>query len=184
MLLQRKSHIFPPPCLPPWPLEFCAQLGVVTLPPSYRILSFIKRSESSWLYWTCGNEIKQECIPMGCVPPTLYCTRGVSVQGVSLNRDPPPRQRSPWHRIPFEQRPPQDRDPPRQRLPWHRTPFGETPPQDREFRIPTFLDWQNSMIFPGFLVNFQVFFHYFFHMNKKSILSTILQISKPCFLFQ
>ena len=41
-----------------------------------------------------------------------------------------------------------------------------------------------SMIFPGFLVNFQVFFHYFFHMNKKLILSTILRISKPSFLFQ
>ena len=31
--------------------------------------------------------------------------------------------------------------------------------------VPTFLDWQNSMIFPWFfqvfLVNFQVFFHYF-----------------------
>ena len=29
------------------------------------------------------------------------------------------------------------------------------------FRFPTFPDWQNSMIFPGFLLNFQVFKNYF-----------------------
>ena len=59
-----------------------------------------------------------------------------------------------------------------------------------------------SMIFPGFLVNFQVLFSLFlkydfqvvlninicklleFHLNKKLIISIILQISKPSFLLQ
>ena len=54
------------------------------------------------------------------------------------------------------------------------------------------------MIFPGFLVNFQVFFSLFlkdgfeykyasllgFHLNKKLIISIKLQISKPSFLLQ
>ena len=62
-------------------------------------------------------------------------------------------------------------------------------------RVPTFQDWQNSMTFPGFSVNFQVFFHFFksdfqfvliyihkftsFHLNKKLTISILLQINKP-----
>ena len=43
--------------------------------------------------------VKQQCIPVGCVPPTLYCTGGISVQGshcpgaVSVQGDPPPINR-------------------------------------------------------------------------------------------
>ena len=29
--------------------------------------------------------VKQECIPVGCVPPVLYHTGGVSVQGQCLS---------------------------------------------------------------------------------------------------
>ena len=51
--------------------------------------------------------MKQECIPVGCVPPTRYHTgRGLCLRGVSItktpldryppDRDPPPGQRPPW----------------------------------------------------------------------------------------
>ena len=120
---QQKSFIFfhslaplPPPLsllpIPLTPRVLCTTGCGHYFP--YRILSFIKRPESSWLYWTCGNEIKQECIPVGCVPPTLYCTRGVS-----LDRDPPDRD-SPLDKDPLTQNPlwtDPPETPPRQRLP-------------------------------------------------------------------
>ena len=69
-------------------------------------------------------------------------------------------------------------------------------------RVPTFSDWQNSIIFPGFfLVNFQVFFPLFLKYDIQVVLNTnmqtywvsfeqkwiifiILQIREPSFLFQ
>ena len=55
------------------------------------------------------QQTKQECIPVGCVPPTLYILGGVS------DTDPP-GQRPPWTETPC------DRD-----LPWTETPVTETP---------------------------------------------------------
>ena len=68
----------------------------------------------------CENIHVQECIPVGCVPSTCYCTR----EGVSLT-DPPSRQRSPLD-CPG-QRHPLNRD-----LPWTETPPGHRPPLDRD----------------------------------------------------
>ena len=56
--------------------------------------------------------LKIERIPVGCVPPALYTTRG----GGS------PRQRPPWTDSP-RQRSHLDRDPPGQRPPWIETPL-------------------------------------------------------------
>ena len=53
---------------------------------------------------------KQECIPVGCIPPAHYCTGG---GGVSHMETPPDRD-------------PPDRDPPGQRPPWTETPWTET----------------------------------------------------------
>ena len=77
--------------------------------------------------------IKQESIPVGCVPPVLHRTEGVSIWGVSLtetplDRDPPgqrpPGQRPSMDRDPPGQKHPMDRDPPRQRTPTPRPPEG------------------------------------------------------------
>ena len=51
----------------------------------------------------CDNTVKQECIPVGCVPHILY----------HMGR--PPGQK------------PLDRDPPGQRSAWTETPWTETP---------------------------------------------------------
>ena len=64
---------------------------------------------------------KQECIPVGCVPPAHYRT-GVSLTETPLDRDPLlDRDLSwiempPWAESPLDRNPP-DRDPPGQRPP-------------------------------------------------------------------
>ena len=52
---------------------------------------------------------KQECIPVGCIPPALY------YMGALLDRDPPGQ-------IPALKRDPLDRDPPQQKHPGQRPP--------------------------------------------------------------
>ena len=69
----------------------------------------------------CRGTIKQECIPVGCVPPALYRT-GVSVWGVSLDRDPP------GQRIPL------DRDPLWSETPCGQRPLGQRPPCEHNHR--------------------------------------------------
>ena len=56
------------------------------------------------------NNFKQECIPIGCVPPASNRMGGL------LDRDPP-GQRVPWTEIPPGQRPPWTETPPVQRPP-------------------------------------------------------------------
>ena len=67
--------------------------------------------------------MEQECIPVGCILPTHYCTGGIH------DRDPP------WTETLCTetpgQRPPLDIDPSRQRPPRRRSPWTETP-LDRE----------------------------------------------------
>ena len=91
------------------------------------------------------NLVKQECIPVGCVPPARYCTGELSLTETPqaetpqtktpLGRDPPdrdppwqrpPRQRPPWVETPQTETPPGQRSP-RQRPPWAETPQTETP---------------------------------------------------------
>ena len=62
---------------------------------------------------------KQESIPVGCVPPALYHTRGIS-----LTETLPPGQRPPAGQTSL------DRDPPVQR-PLDREPPGQRPPVNR-----------------------------------------------------
>ena len=69
---------------------------------------------------------KQECIPVGCVPPTA-----VAIQGVSTRHPPttgtPPRTRHPWTRHPPGSRHPPGPGTPRTRhLPGPGTPRGQT----------------------------------------------------------
>ena len=80
-----------------------------------------------------SNKIKlQECIPVGCVPPAYYCTRGFTDRDLPGQRRPgqrpPPLDRDPipWREIPPRQRP-LDRDPPGQRSPRQRSSWTETP---------------------------------------------------------
>ena len=78
--------------------------------------------------------LKQECIPVGCVPPTFYRTRGLPDRGPpdrdTLDRDTHPLDRD-THPLDRDTHP-LDRDitgdrPPRQRPPWTETPWTETP---------------------------------------------------------
>ena len=70
---------------------------------------------------------KQECIPVGCVPPARYHT-GVS-QGDLPDRDPH-GQRPPWKETP-RQRPLPDRDPSQTETPHGQRPLKRDPP-DRD----------------------------------------------------
>ena len=51
-------------------------------------IEFIWGSES--VGFRAEYHFKQECIPVGCVPPALYLTGGVSVGETPLNREPLP----------------------------------------------------------------------------------------------
>ena len=62
------------------------------------------------------NLVTQECIPVGCVPPTLY-RKGV----------PLPRTETTPRHLP-RQRPPLDRDPIKQRPHWTETSLDRDPP--------------------------------------------------------
>ena len=64
--------------------------------------------------------LKQECIPVGCVPPAHYRNGGVSVRH-PLDRD------SPWTAKPLDREPP-NRDPLPGQTPWTETPS----PVDRQ----------------------------------------------------
>ena len=63
---------------------------------------------------------KQECIPVGCVPPARNHTVGGLPDRDPPGQKPPPKQRPPWTETPL------DRDPPRQR------PSLDRDPQDRD----------------------------------------------------
>ena len=68
-------------------------------------------------------QIKQECIPVGCVPPAAVAVRGVS----TMQSSPLPPARPPHN-----QAVPRDRAPPGTRPPGPGTPLGpDTPPVDR-----------------------------------------------------
>ena len=87
------------------------------------------------------TEMEQECIPVGCILPTHYCTGGYPWQRPPMDRDPlyrdPRTETTPGHR-PFQAETPQaeiplDRDPPGQReTPWDRDP----PSRDRDRDMP------------------------------------------------
>ena len=63
------------------------------------------------------TQMKQECIPVGCVPPACKCT--AAARGVTLTETPSTDT-------------PLDRDPPGQRPPWTENPlWTETPPVNR-----------------------------------------------------
>ena len=88
---------------------------------------------------------KQECIPVGCLPPGHYLYCGVSLdkdpsrQRPPLTETPSPLDRDPpWTKTTSGQRPPldrdpQDRNPSEQRHPWTETP-GQRPPGQRPLR--------------------------------------------------
>ena len=91
----------------------------ITVQPLLEILlrSGISLCSPYWFHRTDGkiqtdNDLKkQECIPVGCVPPARYRT------GVSLTETPPPGQRPhSWTETP-----------PGQRTSWTETPRTETP---------------------------------------------------------
>ena len=71
---------------------------------------------------------KQECIPVGCVPPARYHT-GVS-QGDLPDRDPH-GQRPPWKETP-RQRPLPDRDPSKTETPPRQRPLPDRDPSQTE----------------------------------------------------
>ena len=56
------------------------------------------------------SNILQECIPVGCVPPTAVVVRGVSTQ--TLPGSGPPQSRPPWTRHPPGPDTPLGPDPP------------------------------------------------------------------------
>ena len=78
---------------------------------------------------------EQECIPVGCVPPTRYRTTGSMSGGLPGQRPPdrdpldrePPWTDTPWIETPQTktplQRPPRQRPSPGQRPPWTETPW-------------------------------------------------------------
>ena len=68
---------------------------------------------------------KQECIPVGCVPPAHYRGGGSFVRGVSLTETP--LDRDSLDRDPPGQETSLDRDPHGQKPPWTETPWTETP---------------------------------------------------------
>ena len=79
----------------------------------------------------CGIKKKQECIPVGCVPPARYCMGGSPWQRPPGHRSP--RQRPSWTETPWTETPwtenPLDRDPP---VMWPVMHAGtETPPVNR-----------------------------------------------------
>ena len=81
---------------------------------------------------------KQECIPIGCIPPASVASMSVLGGGLCPHSQRPPSQRPPLLQRPLSQRPPftetllhrdsLDRDPPRQRYPWTETPLDWEPP--------------------------------------------------------
>ena len=62
---------------------------------------------------------RQESIPVECVAPALYRTRGVSVQGVSLSRS------TPWTETPWKEHGTKDRDPQKEHGTRDRDPWKE-----------------------------------------------------------
>ena len=94
-------------------------------------------------YWNAfllehKNRKKQECIPVGCVPPTHYHTGGLCLGALPFSPEDPPGQRPPGQRPNWTETPQTetalDRDrpgqrPPRQRHPGQitETPWTETP---------------------------------------------------------
>ena len=59
------------------------------------------------LFW------KQECIPVGCAPPTAVTVGGGSPPGTPpRDQVPPPDQAPPWDQAPPDQTPTQSRHPP------------------------------------------------------------------------
>ena len=117
----------------------------------------MRPSADSTVSWYVSLNGKQECIPVGCIPPAHYRTGGLCPVGLPnwdppgqrppswtetpLNRDPP-RQRPPWTETPWTQNslwtetPPKTEAPwtetPRQRPPGHRPPSGQRPSPDRD----------------------------------------------------
>ena len=67
------------------------------------------------------QNLKQECIPVGCVPPALYRMGGLPDRQPPPDRDPP-GQRPSLDRHPPWTETPQDRDPP-----WTETPQDRDP---------------------------------------------------------
>ena len=100
-----------------------------------------------------SQQVKQECIPVGCVPPTLYRTgRGLCLgESETPDRPPPdkdpPVQRPYWTETPGQRSPctetPLDRDPAGQRPPCTETPLDRDPPEgtwDQRQRPPLWTD--------------------------------------------
>ena len=89
--------------------------------------------QSRWCasYWNAlllehKNRKLQECIPVGCVPPTHYHSGGLCLGALPFSPEDPPGRRPPWTETPRTKtqlnRDPPDRDRPGQRPPRQRPP--------------------------------------------------------------
>ena len=121
-------------------------LGVTTSPYT----GFLHTRDSTKVITLSGADLrkntyyKQECIPVGCVPPARNRTASVG-GGSSLTETPwtetPPRP--PWTETSPKQKP-LDRDPPGQRPPQQRSFWTETP--QTETPLNRDLPWTETLL--------------------------------------